>query len=459
MLLAVTLCLIFMNGKAITPISASPEYEEKIFSQDRVHSIDIKIEEETWLELLSYASYKEYVQCDITINGETIYDVGLRCKGNNSLNQAQKYDSYRYSLKVEFDHYISGRSYYGLDKLSLNSCFQDNARMKELLAMEMMRSMEVPASLLSYCYITVNGMDWGLYVALEEVEEAFARRNYGSDHGRLYKPDYMALEDENLDVGLCYISDNPEDYDNIFRNAKFKTSDADKHRLISSLRQLSDMENLEEILDVDQLLRYFVVQSFVVNLDSYFGLTGHNYYLYEENGKLSMLPWDYNLAFASYALGSGDRIDDPTLYVNYPIDTPAEGQYMVKRPMFHNLMQTDKYFLQYHKYYQELLDKFIYSGRLEQLIDHTRGLIAPYVQRDPSKFCSYEDFQLGVDTIESFCLMRAQSVQGQLDGQISSSFLEQSQDSSNFIDASSIAIADLGDFDDMKKAVWREYFP
>ena len=31
------------------------------------------------------------------------------------------------------------------------------------------------------------------------------------------------------------------------------------------------------------------------------GHTGHNYFLYEENGVLSILPWDYNLAFGTYA--------------------------------------------------------------------------------------------------------------------------------------------------------------
>ena len=40
-----------------------------------------------------------------------------------------------------------------------------------------------------------------------------------------------------------------------------------------------------------------------MNWDSYLGHTGHNYFLYEENGILSILPWDYNLAFGTYALG------------------------------------------------------------------------------------------------------------------------------------------------------------
>ena len=62
----------------------------------------------------------------------------------------------------------------------------------------------------------------GLFLVVEEPEEAFARRNYGADHGKLYKPDYRSLEAENRDIALQYTTEDPADYDNIFRNAKFE---------------------------------------------------------------------------------------------------------------------------------------------------------------------------------------------------------------------------------------------
>lgn len=39
----------------------------------------------------------------------------------------------------------------------------------------------------------LNGEDWGLYLAVESIEEAFLERNYGSDYGELYKPDSMSM--------------------------------------------------------------------------------------------------------------------------------------------------------------------------------------------------------------------------------------------------------------------------
>ena len=36
------------------------------------------------------------------------------------------------------------------------------------------------------------------------------------------------------------------------------------------------------------------------NTRSACGNIAHNYYLYEENGMLNLIPWDYNLAFGGF---------------------------------------------------------------------------------------------------------------------------------------------------------------
>ena len=225
---------------------------------------------------------------------------------------------------MEFDHYTDG-SYHGLDKLSLDASFQDNSYLKTWLVFDIMEFLGVPTPLRSFVWVTVNSQPWGLFLAVEEPEEAFARRNFGANHGQLYKPDYRSLAEENADVHLRYTTDEPEDYPGIFENAKLESSAADRQRLVDSLKILNSGENLETAVDVEQVLRYFVGQVFVMNWDSYLGHTGHNYLLYEEEGKLSMLPWDYNLAFGTYALGMTDPITDPNILLNYPILTPAPG--------------------------------------------------------------------------------------------------------------------------------------
>ena len=58
----------------------------------------------------------------------------------------------------------------------------------------------------------------------------------------------------------------------------------------------------------------------------------------------------------------------------------------------------------------------------------------------------YEEFEHGVSTLRQFCLLRAESIQGQLDGTIPSTADGQSADSSALIDASSITLSDMGSF-------------
>lgn len=112
---------------------------------------------------------------------------------NTSLTQVNRFGNDRYSFKIEFDHYESGKNYYGLDKISLNNIIQDNTYMKDYLTYQMMRKAGADAPLCSYVNITVNGEDWGLYLAVECVEEAFLERNYGKNYGNLYKPDSMDM--------------------------------------------------------------------------------------------------------------------------------------------------------------------------------------------------------------------------------------------------------------------------
>ena len=428
-------------------------YETRLFDDTRVHTIDITIDD--WGALIEEAQEERYVPCTLTIDDEVFRQVGIRAKGNNSLRLTSEYELTRYSLKVEFDHYLPQGNYHGLDKLSLDASFQDNSYLKTVLAFDMMRFMGVPTPLCSYAWVRVNGEDWGLFLAVEECEEAFAGRNFGWDHGVLYQPDYRSLNDENADVALRYIDEQPSSYPNIFDHAKTPMVHSDQRRLIEALRQLSQGE-VTTAVHTDEVLRYFVVQVFVMNWDSYLGHTGHNYILYEEEGRLWMLPWDYNLAFGTYALGMSDPIRDPNVLINYPIDTPAEGSIMRQRPLYHELMKEDALFAQYHSLFSSFLADYFDSGRFEALLQEKEALIAPYVKRDPTAFCSYADHQLAVDTLRQVCQKRKESIQGQLEGRYPSTLAQQQAQPDVGVDAAMIDLRALGDFDDLRNAKERQ---
>jgi len=504
---ALVLCLLlaaaFVNGEAlgIQHAASAMGYEARLFDTERVHTIDIVMDD--WDSFLETCENEEYAPCAVVIDGEACQNTAIRAKGNTSLTMVSAMDSDRYSFKLEFDHYDSGRTYYGLDKLSLNNIIQDTTYMKDYLTYQMMGAFGVDAPLCSYVFITVNGQDWGLYLAVEGVEDAFLRRNYGSGSGGLYKPDSMsfgggrgngqAFRMENAgasggvraenqegfppegggfpsppdgqtlgggqkasgeppdgkagparfaggpgggmgsdDVKLRYIDDDPESYSNIFENAKTDVSKADQKRLIASLKALSQGEDLENVLDIDEVLRYFVVHNFVRNGDSYTGSMVHNYYLYEEEGRLSMIPWDYNLAYGTFQSGDADS------EVNAPIDSPVDqGD---SRPMADWMFDSPEYTEQYHQYFQEFLE----TVDPVSLIAEAEALIAPYVNRDPTWFYTYEEFVSGVETLREFCRLRTESIRGQLDGSIPSTEEGQAADASSLVDTSGITLSDMG---------------
>ncbi len=509
-----------------------------LFDQSRVHTIDIEIAD--WDAFVANADAEEYAECNVTIDGERLENVAIRAKGNTSLSSVRSLGSSKYSFKIEFDHYDKELTYHGLDKLSLNNLIYDATMMKDYLAYTLMAKMNVPASMCSFAWITVNGEDWSLYLAVEAVEDSFMER-YGMTDGELYKPDSMSMDrgdsvnrdwdvedreegdngDSNggsngdasngnaaqtenewraedssgqqapqdgdaqpadgaapegmpagenqddggssggaraegeegdrqeggdfggsmgmggSDVKLQYIDDDPESYPNIFDNAKTKVGKKDKARLIEALKTLNS-ENATDAVFYMEVIRYFAVHDFLQNGDSYTGSIIHNYYLYEENGKLAILPWDYNLAFGG--MGGGG---DATSTINSPIDSPVDGS-VNDRPLLAWIFSDEEALETYHQVYDQFITEVVESGWLEEEIDRVATMLLPYLEKDKNSFFSVDAFDVAVQTLQAYCRLRGESIRGQLDGTIPSTSEGQNADRSALIDASSVNISSMG---------------
>lgn len=498
MILILGITILFMNGGdlGLQAMAHTMGYETRLFDNTKVHTVDIVMDD--WDGFIANATSEEYADAAVVIDGEVYKNVGIRAKGNTSLSTVASLGSERYSFKIEFDHYDSSITYHGLDKLSLNNLIQDSTMMKDYLTYTMMNRFGVDSPLCSYVYITVNGEDWGLYLAVEGVEDSFLERNYGSDHGELYKPDSMSFgggrgngrdfdmgdfekreetgalevpegfdasdmpggfdasdmpEDfdpsdmfagggdgrfsvggsgmGSLDVKLQYIDDEPDSYPNIWNNAKTEITKADQERLIRSLKKLSDGEQIESVVDMEQVMRYFVVHNYVCNDDSYTGMMVHNYYLYEEDGQMAMIPWDYNLAFGTFHAADADSA------VNTPIDNPVSGG-ASDRPMISWIFESEEYVERYH----QLFTEFLNTVDIPKIIDDAYDLIASYVEKDPTAFYTDEAFEKGVETLRKFCDLRSESISMQLDS-------GETTENMGCADASSISLSDMGTMDGM----------
>lgn len=237
---------------------------------------------------------------------------------------------------------------------------------------------------------------------------------------------------------LEYSNDDSSSYSAIFNNVVGKGSEEDYQKVIAALKALSENEDLEKYFDVDQILRYLAAHTVVVNLDSYSSSMAQNYYIYELDGKITILPWDYNLAWGGFQSGNASSI------INFPIDTPVSGVEMSARPLIEKLFANEEYLERYHGYLQELIDKYFANGTFETKINALNERICEYVKNDATAFCTYEDYQKAIATFITLGNLRAESVQGQLDGMIPSTTAEQNTDSSALVSAGTISLNDLG---------------
>ena len=173
-------------------------YAEHIFQGDTVNEINIEIDEKDWQDMLDNPLEEEYHKANVTINGETVGNVAIRTKGNTSLTSVANSDSDRYSFKLDFDYYDNNGNYYGLKKLCLNNNYSDNSSMREYISYKIMGEMGLDVPECAYSHITVNGEEWGLYLAVEPVDEVFLAAHFADATGDLYKPEGMGYTGANL---------------------------------------------------------------------------------------------------------------------------------------------------------------------------------------------------------------------------------------------------------------------
>ena len=562
-------------------------YVSRLFASDRVHTVDIEISAEDWADLTANPTNKTKYKVNITVDGETFESVSFATKGNTSLTSvASDPDSDRYSFKVNFGKYVKGRTYYGLNKLSLNNIYSDASYMKDYISYELFRQTGVDAPLTSYVWLTVNGNDHGLYLAIEDMSESYLERTADGE-GELYKPETEMLanmggggmpggnempegmtppENGQMPEGMTppqngqmpsmpgngempsmpqngqmpsmpgngempsmpqngqmpsmpgngempsmpqngqmpsmpgngempsmpqngempsmpgngempsmpgngqmpegmtppengqtpggnvfpggfgsvssgadlkYTDDNIESYADIFNNDETDASDEDKQRVIAALKGLSEGTDLASVLDTDEIVSYFAAHNFTLNYDSYTGTMLHNYYLYEKDGKLSMLPWDYNLAFGGFSGGS-----DATTLVNTGIDSPLSGATEDARPMWQWIAESEEYTQAYHQALESLIAGYFESGAFETQIDALYEMLLPYVEKDPSAFYTAAQFTEAYETLKTVCLLRAESIRAQLDGTLAST--TSAQKAEDRIDASAVDIGAMG---------------
>jgi len=394
----------------LTPTPSSENTVATAFTPTAVNTLSITITDENWQDILDNPLDEEYHETAITFNGVTLDSVAIRTKGGSSLRNVANSSSDRYSFKVDINEYVSGQKFFGLKKFTLQNSFNDPSYMREVIAYELMDEMGVPTPEHAYVNFYVNGELFGLYLMVEAVDGEFVEKHFTNSNGDLYKPDGTGSD-------LLWLGDDIQSYTDI--NLQTNEDTTDNGAFINFVESLDKGET--SAIEVDTLLRYMSVSTSLSNLDSYHGPLAHNYYIYDDDGVFSILPWDFNESFGTFNMDC-NGVDVRELY----IDEPVSGA-LNERPLIANVFAEQSNLDTYHSYLTQLINGSLSSDTFNARVNEIADLIREHVQNDPTSFYGSTYFEQNLTSttgqfygLTSFMQYRVANMVAQLDGTLPS---------------------------------------
>lgn len=409
-----------------------PNYDE-VFEDNTVKRIDIVVTEDRWQSMLddmteTYGAFGSgggpgglletdedpiFVPADIYYNGIQWYRVGVRFKGNSSLQSSWLSGILKLSFKLDFDEFeddypqIDNQRFYGFKKLHLKNNYDDASMLREKVAGDVFRNADLAGSRTAFYTVYVDYGDgpiyFGLYTMVEDVENTLLEDYFGDDDGNLYKPDGNA-------ASFASGTYNEDEY--VKKNNEDEADFSDVSSLLSILNddiRTTDpatwRTNLEQVFDTNVFLKYLAVNTAIQNWDTYGKMT-HNYYLYNnpDTDKLIWIPWDNNEALQNGKMGGSLALDFSDLNAS-------------QWPLIGYLYQDEVYKAQYDTYLQEIIDGPFSVSTIQSQYAFYSALIQPYATSELDGYTflnNSSEFQIAVNELNEHVIQRVAAVNSYL---------------------------------------------
>ena len=412
--------------------SADPNFEE-IFDDSQVKRLDIVVSTERWQSMLNnmtslYGAFGSsngrpglkqtdedpiFVPAEVFYNGLQWYRVGIRFKGNSSLQSTWGRGNLKLSFKLDFDEFeddypqIDNQRFYGFKKLSLKNNYDDRSFLREKVAAEIFSNAGMAVSHTAFYTLYVDHGDgpeyFGLYTLVEEIDDTVIETQFSSDKGNLYKPEGTSASFRagtfNTDEFTKKTNEDDADWADIqalfsVLNDDTRTSDPTTWR-----------SNLDAIFDTEVFLKYLAINTVIQNWDTYGRMT-HNYYLYNnpENNKLTWIPWDNNEALQTGKMGGALTLNFSNL---------QSGSW----PLIEYLYADSQYKAQYDTYVEETINGVFSTADIQALYDSYAAIITTHATSERTGFTflnSSSGFQSAISTLKSHASSRASMVNNYL---------------------------------------------
>ena len=355
--------LFLLSGCPFTAFAADGSAAAYAYPQDDVLQIDLVMQPYHYLYLTHSRRRKEHPAV-VSIDGGPVQEIAVRVRGTMSLDDGMNFASKRIPMELCFDYYNSGEKLYrNNSSLKLINCITPARLLVQLIAMQAFRFLGVPTPRMQPAFVRINDVDFGLYLAVEDLNEDFVRDHFGT--GSLYRK-FNGRELENGEVDT---TDAQVAFDGVQMKVKV---DQGTETIRHCAQSLSRGESIEPYLDTDELLRFLACEMFVFDKDGIQYLK--NCYFLEYDGRLSALPWDQSEAFLAFH----EDVHDGGLYPDY------EDRYRQNTAIYRELLQNDAYYAQYRAYVRKLNDEFLNPDIFLPWLESYIRYLSPFFQRDNS---------------------------------------------------------------------------
>ena len=274
-------------------IGDQPDNGPVVFQQDVIHQINIELEDDATDSL--YRDPYEEVLSQVVIDDMQVPDVGVRLRGK--VGSFRTLDG-KPKLEIDFNTFVDGQRFQGLESLSLNNSVVDCSYLKETVGYRVFEALGVPAARTAYAQVTINGLEYGLYVLVETQDDRFLKERWADDDGNLYDGKYIwygghdyQLLDFGSGLDTMYQLEEGSDVGHADISAISDT-------LIAAWGQPDFYEQMGEVIDWDALHREWAGEQWVGQNDGYC-INQNNYRVYfnPETDRAELIPWDLDYAF------------------------------------------------------------------------------------------------------------------------------------------------------------------
>lgn len=372
-------------GSSNIPWSGPLPDKLDLFKGDVVYPMSVDLTPSDLADMKANPQTETWYQGSLSMDGQTIADIGVRTKGVTSLRSVHGLETDRFSFRIDANRYVKGQRIDGRRGFVLNNSYLDPTFMREALAFQVYREMGLHTPKTQYVDLTVAGKHMGLYLVVELVDQEFLQDHFADfSDGDLYEPETPAstLQWQGGADPSLYPKMGLETNESTSVGAPFVS-------LVKSLEE----GTFSTRLDTSGALAYVAASAAMGNLDSYLG-AGTNYYLYDYNGRFFVTAWDTDQSFGTYNCGCSEA-----QLLTLPIETPTCGAVSL-RPLIDKLLADPTLMTVYEAKLAELTTAGgpFTSAVLDARIETLKTLLQSHIDANPTALFTVADSASNLDT-------------------------------------------------------------